>query len=111
MGLSKLIHRAKAKALEAGARLWLQAKLKRFGTMTSLHIDSNRKTIRLELELKGESSPIVVEVENYDLLQQDDGTFLRLNRISASREWITLLLREWVPKQQIKLPRPLSMVL
>ncbi len=111
MRLSSLIHRAKEKALDATARLWLQQKLKRFGSMTSLHIDSKLKTIRLELELKGEPSPITVEVENYELLERNDEAFLRINKISTSREWMTVLLREFIPNQQFRIPKALRIAL
>ena len=111
MRLSDLIHRAKGKAIDAAARLWLQQKLKRFGTMTSLHIDSKQKTIRLELELKGESTPITVEVDGYELVQQNDETFLRLKNVSTSREWMTVLMREFLPGQQFKVPNALKIAL
>lgn len=79
--------------------------------MTTLQIDSKQKTIHMELELKGETSPIVVDVENYELLHKKDETFLSLNKVSTSREWMTVLLRELLPNQQFKVPNALKIAL
>jgi hypothetical protein len=111
MGLSELFQRFKGKAVDTAVGLWLRQKLKRYGTMTTLQIDSKQKTIHMELELKGETSPIVVDVENYELLHKKDETFLSLNKVSTSREWMTVLLRELLPNQQFKVPNALKIAL
>jgi hypothetical protein len=111
MRFSEIIHRAKEKVVVGAVRLWLKKQLKRFGTMTSLQIDSKQKTMRLELELKGETSLITVEVGNYELLQRNEETFLRLNKVSTSREWMTTLLSELLPNQQFKVPTVLKIAL
>ena len=52
--------------LVAGAvKLWFNQTHKRYGTMSTIHVDSTAKSIRVELAHKGETSPIEIKVGKY----------------------------------------------
>lgn len=80
----------------------LNQKLKRYGRMLKLDIDDN-KSISLELKLKGETSPILVNIGKYEILSgQVSG--IKLSEISTSREWITELIQTLYPNPIIEFP-------
>ena len=91
----------------AGAvKLWFNQTQKRYGTMTTIQIDSTAKTIRLELELKGEASPVQIDVKSYELSSDAGETFIELGEIQTSREWINHLIADFLPpeKKSFKVP-------
>ena len=79
--------------------------------MTSLQIDSNNKTIRIELELKGESAPITVNVGRYELSEEGGKTYLRLDGLRTSREWINVLLDEYLKDRRLEVPQVVKIAL
>lgn len=91
----------------AGAlKLWFNQTQKRYGNMTSIQIDSTAKTIHLELELKGEASPVQVDVKSYKISTDAGETFIELGEIQTSREWINHLIEDFLPpeKKCFKMP-------
>ncbi len=91
----------------AGAvKLWFNQTQKRYGTMTTIQIDSTAKTIRLELELKGEALPVQIDVKSYELSSDGGETFIELGEIQTSREWINHLIADFLPpeKKSFKVP-------
>jgi len=111
MSLPRILSHAKDKVAQIGIRFWFRFKLKRLGNMTSLQIDSNNKTIRIELELKGESAPITVNIGRYELSEQGGKTYLRLDGIQTSREWINILLDQYLKRRSFEVPEVVKLAL
>ena len=76
--------------------------LKPYGTLTELDIDSEKKTLALTLELKGESQPVQIRIKHYELVEREDETYLELGEIETSREWVNTLLRDHLTEKVIK---------
>jgi hypothetical protein len=72
----------------------LRPKLERYGRLIRLKIDSRAKTATIEILPKGETDSITVWVERYELTEKPAGTYLIVQRASASREWLTLLMED-----------------
>lgn len=72
--------------------------------MTELSIDTKKRRLRVRLELLGEAEPIEVEITKYTLKNKDSGTRLTIEEATASREWLSVALREFVVGQSINLP-------
>lgn len=87
---------------DSAARRLLNLKIKSYGIMTALKIDRENKTVSLELELKGEVQPIKITVSNYNIVENDKGTFIEVGEITTSREWMNALLAEPAMKEKIK---------
>jgi hypothetical protein len=79
--------------------------LKPLGQATSLKIDSTNKTADIVLELKGEQTPITIHVQEYELMREGDATFVVIKALSASREWMTSMAREYLVGRRLQLPR------
>ena len=72
--------------------------------MTELSIDTKNKRVRVRLELVGEKEPIDVEVLRYSLKDKGEMTYITIEEVTSSREWLTAALREFVVGQDLAIP-------
>src|SRR5580692_8587280 len=86
------------------AREYFNRNYSSIGVMTGLQIDSTNRRASATLELKGETQPIQVTVERYELSVSEGKTFIELKEVTASREWLTALARQALIGRKIKLP-------
>jgi hypothetical protein len=89
---------------KAGMAVLNQAVLKPYGSMTRLKLDTSARTIEAELELKGETEPLRLHVQEYELRQEDNRAFIIIKRIDTSREWLTTLARDFAVDKPFELP-------
>lgn len=89
---------------KAGMAMLNQAMLKPYGTLTALKLDTMAGTIEAELELKGETQPVRLHVQEYELREKDGRVFFVIRRIATSREWLTTLARDFVVDKPFELP-------
>jgi hypothetical protein len=113
MSLFSFLNPAKDFTLEVAVKLWFNQTQKRFGHMTTIQIDSTAKSIRVELELKGEPAPLQIDVASYQLSSEASETFIELGEIKTSREWINQLISDYLPpeKKCFKVPAAVKMLL
>ena len=93
------------------ARVAINKKLRSIGQMTELSIDTKKKLIRVRLELLGENEPIDVEILRYGLKEKGETTYLTIEEVTSSREWLTVALREFVVGQDLAIPAKAAAVL
>lgn len=103
-----LYNRPKDALLSATVRPLIQTRITPCGTMTHFNIDSVSKSIDITLDLKGEPAPITIHLGNYEFVEQNGKTCLRIDRIETSREWINTLVRDCLPKERRTFPLPRS---
>ena len=82
----------------------LNDKVKEFGVMTSILIDSKSKSIAIEVELKGEDRPISIKIKEYRFEADGEGTLLRFGDISFSREWMDVIARKFLTNGKLSIP-------
>ncbi len=85
-------------------RQYVNHRLKLFGQMTTLQIDAAKRTASFDLELKGETQPLRVTVDRYELTTVGDKTFVEIKEFHTSREWINLLAREFLKGKKFEVP-------
>ncbi len=78
--------------------------LKPYGQATDLKLDSTNKTVEITVTLRGESTPVRVQVADYELTQQDGKTFVVLKSVSTSREWMTELAQRYLVGKRLEVP-------
>ncbi len=98
----------------AGVKDWLVEKtvpgilnrrfLKLYGRITELKVDSARKSLQLELELKGDPEKICIYVHRYELVEQSGEIQFLIKDISVSREWISALAQAFVLNRPFPVP-------
>ena len=93
------------------ARVAINAKLRSFGEMTELHIDTQNKRVRVRLELLGETEPIDVDILRYSLKEEGETTCITIEEVTSSREWLTVALCEFVVGQDLAIPAKAAAVL
>src|SRR5215510_9314402 len=96
------LHRSKDATLAFTARVAINRRLSSIGTMTELSIDTKEKRIRVRLDLVGEKEPI--EILLYNLKTKGETAHITIEEAIASREWLTVALREFVVGQDITIP-------
>lgn len=103
-------------AKDAGASIALEhllaKQLEPYGELKQLKLNSRERKIHVEVLLKGEMHPLGVDVLEYELQAAADQDYLVVQRVVASREWVTELLRNFlvgrrhpIPQQHSKLVR------
>lgn len=78
--------------------------LKPFGHATSLKLDTTNKSAEILLELKGEHTPLQIHVQDYEVLKEADGTFIVVQSVTTSREWMTAMAKEYVVGRKLAVP-------
>lgn len=113
MSLFSLLNPAKDFALGAAVKLWFNQTLKRYGTMTHIQIDSKTKHVEVDLDLRGETTPLHVVIESYQLHSSAGETFIDIGGVHTSREWINCLIEDLLQpgSRRFKVPAALKMVL
>src|ERR1051325_9708950 len=76
-------------------------RLQPYGRMLNLSIDSKTKRIRLEILLKGETEPITITIDQYELTTAAGADFILIKQASASREWMNALIQDFAPGKTI----------
>jgi len=109
--LANALGNARDRAVEAAARSYLTQKIEKFGELRKLEIDSRQKRLALEVALKGETSPVSIRVEKYEIVQRNGDTHIILRQATASREWITAAIEEHLLGREVKLPAAAASVL
>jgi hypothetical protein len=103
-GILGVLHRSKDATLALAARVAINRRLNSIGHMTELSIDTKNKRIRILLDLIGEKEPIEVEILRYNLKTKGETAQITIEEVTASREWLTVALREFMVGQDITIP-------
>jgi len=100
-----IFSRAKDRLIEQMALGYLNGHLLLpYGKATHLRIDSELKRISIDAQLKGEATPITIDLVDYEVSKKGDNYFAEVRKIETSREWLsTLAANELVPVK-LKLP-------
>jgi hypothetical protein len=99
-----MIRRLKDRALSHGITLALNTKLQRFGRVLHMEIDTQEKSIEMELALRGEREPIHLRVQRYAIRQEGERFLLVGEGIVTSREWINELIDAHLPEPSVEIP-------
>ena|SRR5689334_2826132 len=82
--------------------------LKPYGQATDLKLNSSGKSLEVTVQLRGESTPIRVEVQEYELTEEQGKMFVIIKQIATSREWMTQLARNFLVGKQLEVPREVA---
>lgn len=109
--LTNALGSARDRAVEAAARSYIARQIEKFGELRKFEIDSRLKTLAIEVALKGEVSPVSVQVDKYEVVRRDGDSHIILRQARASREWITAAIEQHVLGREFKLPSSAASVL
>jgi hypothetical protein len=96
---------AKDAMTSRAAQIYVNRQIERYGEVQTLKIDSREKTVEVTCLLHGESAPITIKVENYQLNSPGDKTFFQATDITCTRPWLQNLLTDFAQSRRIELPK------
>ncbi len=99
-----LLNKGKDVALSIAIKNIVSSKIDKFGEVSKLELDSQLKTMLVEVELKGDTSPLEVVVEKYSIEERDEAYFLKIHEVKTSREWLNIVIKEYIDSQEFELP-------
>ena len=91
-------------ALSKGAQVALNKKIKKFGEVMALTLDTQNKSIELDVMLKDEVQTLHVSVGKYEIIGEVGSKKVSISQISTSREWINILVTKYLEGKSFKLP-------
>jgi hypothetical protein len=96
---------AKDRMMEQGALAYINGQLLApYGQATKLRLNSQEKTMAVELVLKGESSPLTLEIAGFDFSEEAGKYYIFVRDARTSREWLTALAATHFCGRKIEIP-------
>jgi hypothetical protein len=87
-----------------GLTSFIEKKLGDAGVVSKLELDKNSRTIRLLLQLKGETEETTVELVGYSLATEGSQTRLGFEQVRVSRPWMQSLIDSYFPQPGVTIP-------
>ncbi len=83
---------------------FLRKKLERYGRLQGFKIESRSAQAFITLVLHGEAEPVTVWIDEYHLISHRDGISVSIAKARASREWLTLLVQDFLIGRAFPIP-------
>jgi hypothetical protein len=99
-----LLGKAKGAAVSAAGQQFLATYLERYGTVEQFQLDPAAKVVRARLRLKGEADAIELTASGYEIGGTAAQPTVQVARVSASREWVQAVLKDFVEDRPFDLP-------
>lgn len=99
-----MFSKMKDTALSKGAKIAINNQIKEYGEMLKLNLNSEQKSIEMEVMLEGEKEPLAVQVEQYELTEEGGRHFLKVHGVSTSRAWINTVAASYLEGKRFEIP-------
>jgi hypothetical protein len=86
------------------AQTYLNDRIRRYGKIERLKLDSTNHTMEVVCQLDGEPSPITITVGNYVVQSEGGRKFIKVSQCSCSRPWLQSLLTDYATGRRFELP-------
>jgi len=86
----------------------LNQAIKSYGTVLAFKIDSKDKSFLIELMMKGEKLPIMIDIKSYEFIQHDEHTSVVMYEMLTNREWMQTLMDMFIINKEFELPAKLN---
>jgi len=96
--------------LEKALLLFLRPRLKRYGELSHLTLNTSEKIFTAEINLLGDSVPITISQARYRVEKEGSHDVLVVYDVKLSREWAQNLIEDHFDEARLKVPdslRPL----
>ena len=106
-----MFKKIKDKGLSKAAQVAINNYIKEFGEVVQLELDSQQKSMEMEIVLNGEVEPLKLKVGEYALIKEKDSYFLKVNKIQASREWINTLSTKYLNGKKFPIAKQYAQII
>ena len=93
----------KDKASSAILRRLADKHIRKYGRVEDIAIDSSRKTLEAKILLRGETETISLRISRFEIIREDGYHNIVVHGVSASREWIDTLARDYLENRAIRI--------
>ena len=102
--LGDTLKAGKDTVLSKGIKIAINNQIKEYGKMLKLNLDSNNKSIEMEVMLEGEKEPLTVNVQKYEMTQEGKKHFLKIQGVKTSRAWINTVASSYLEGKTFEIP-------
>lgn len=95
---------------DISAKYFIQKKLKNYGELIKLDINSGDKKIYIEIMLKGEQELLKININNYEIFH-DSTPGIRINSMQVNREWLNNLAADHILGKEFPIPGKYSLII
>jgi len=99
-----LLNKGKDIALSRTIKIVINKVIAKYGNIIKLQLDSQEKEMNLEVFLKGEEDILQVKINKYYIKNENHKNFLILKEVKTSREWLNLLIEDYLSSQKFEIP-------
>ncbi len=99
-----MLKKLKDTGVSKAAQIAINNYIKEFGTVEYLKLDSEAKTMEIEIMLDGEIEPLRVKVGHYEIIQENNQYFLKVEQIQTSRAWINSIVSSYLTHKTFSIP-------
>ena len=86
----------------------LNQMLKSYGTVLAFKIDSKDRSFLIELMMKGEKLPIIIDITSYEFIKHEEHTAVIMYEMKTNREWMQTLMDMFIINKEFELPAKLN---
>lgn len=86
------------------AEKYLSQYIQKYGKLLDFQLNSQQKKIDLKVQLLGEVSNVEINIGSYSIIEEQNKSFVKINQISTSREWLNLVLNDYIKGRTFELP-------
>ncbi|MEA3491354.1 MAG: hypothetical protein U9R27_05585 [Campylobacterota bacterium] len=108
-----MLKKMKDKALSKGVQIAINnsRKFKEYGEMLKLNLNSEQKSIEIEVMLDGEKEPLAMRVNKYEIIEEDGKYMIRVHGIETSRAWINAVASSYLEGKSFDISAELAKML
>lgn len=70
----------------------------------SATLNTTEKYLKIKATLAGEDSQTVIDIENFEIIDIEEGKALIVKKVSSNRVWIQKIAEDFLLEKPIKLP-------
>ena len=79
-------------------------KKEELGKMLKFEIDSEEKSIDCSLLLNGETEPVYIQINDYQIIESDSVTQIKIRDVSIDRKWMEVLAKKHLVSKTFEIP-------
>ena len=102
--IKDLARQGKDRAVSKALKALSEQLLSRYGKLIDIRLDSNDRMVEIEILLKGESTPVSVRLEGYEIIPEGQRHFITCREIHVSREWMKTLADDLLRDRRFEIP-------
>jgi hypothetical protein len=95
---------AKDAMTSKAAQAFVNQKIARYGQVQMLKLDSRGKTVEVVCQLIGESEPVTIRVNRYELKEVGGQKVIQLGDCTCNRPWLQNLLNDFGQGREVPVP-------